>query len=161
MKLTTRIKLWYYSIILWWESFGSDSKSSRLSMPAGQIKEQNRRNDRLARGVKHLTKWLRELGPEGRAKLIKEDANILMQAGRSKELSTLEKIEQAQAAAKLIAGPREESEESMAKTFVKNQGKYKLQAQRRKVYKDLQAGTITAKEAQSELARINYELRKY
>lgn len=161
MKLLNYLKYAYYSVVLWLESFGSDSKSERLFMPQDEFKQQHRRNDKLARGTKHLVRWLRSIGPDGRAKLIKEDANILMQSGRARELSTLEKMEQARAMAKLMSGPKVETEEQMARTFVKNQGKYKLQAQKRNVYKDLQSGKLTAKEAQVELLRINNELRKY
>lgn len=147
----------YYRLILWWEDFGSDADITRS---APQQREQHRRNETLARGVKHLVKWMRGLSPAERRRLIEGDANLLMKAGRAKDLSSLERMLQAQATEKLVRGPREESEEAMAKTFVKNQEKYKLQARRTQIYRDLRDGKIDPKVAKAEVYAINMSLKK-
>lgn len=150
MRILNYLRVIYYSIILYFEKYD-------LPVRPDIIRQQDRKNEKLARGVKHLVRYMRGLTPEQR---LKPD-NILMQAGRSKELTVPEKLEQAKAMAKAQSGPKAETEQAMAETFVKNQGKYKLQAQKRNVYKSLQSGSMDRKSAELELKRINTELKQY
>lgn len=155
------LKVLYYSFLLWLESFGSDAKSDITIIPPPQAIEHHRRNEKLRAGVTHLVKWLKKLTPDERAALIKDESNILMLAGRKQAKTTLEKLSEARAAAKLVAGPRKEGEQAMAETFVKNQEKYKLLAKRRILYKELRDGTRPAMDINKELKIIRDELRKY
>lgn len=150
MRILNYFRIIYYSIILYFEKYD-------LPIRPDIIRQQDRKNEKLARGVKHLVRYMRGLTPEQR----KKPDNILMQAGRSKELSVSERLEHAKAMSKSISGPKEETEQAMAETFVKNQGKYKLQAQKRGVYKSLKEGKLDRRAAESELRRINLELKQY
>lgn len=160
MRVINQLRVIYYTIVLWVEDLFSRTKITRGSK-ALVTREQTRQNHKLARGVKHLTKWMRSLSPTERERLIKEDVNILMQAGRSRELSVTEKLEQARAAAKLVNGPAKETEEAMAETFVKNQAKYKLLARRRQIHKDWKDGKMDSRQARRELDNVRLELKKY
>lgn len=155
------LKVIYYTFLLWLESFGSDAKSDITIIPTPQAIEHHRRNEKLRAGVTHLVKWLKKLTPDERAALIKDESNILMMAGRKQAKTTLEKLSEARAAAKLVAGPRKEGEQAMAETFVKNQEKYKLLAKRKILYRELRDGTRPAMDINKELKVIRDELRKY
>lgn len=155
-----KLKQWYSAALLWWESFGSDGKPDAFTAPA-PVDLRVKKNDKLTRGVRHLVSYLRKLGPEGREQLVREDANVLMRAGRSSAKTTVEKFEEAKAASRLVSGPRAESVDSMANTFVKNQHKYRLQARIRGLHKEMRNLTRPAEEVRKDLEEARRELRKY
>ncbi len=152
------ILLTYYRILVWWDDFNSELAASGKAM---QQREQSRRNEVLARGVKQLVGWMRSLSPEERQKLVNEDANILMRAGRRKELSKIELMQRARIAVKQAEGASKEGEAAMAETFVKNQEKYKLLNARKQLHRDLRDGKIAPAEAKLKLQTVSAQLRKY
>jgi hypothetical protein len=157
-KLIFKLKVMYYTVVLWLEDFGTDAKSSNILPFRQPVRET--RNDKLARGVRHLVRWMRGLTPEEREELIRSESNILMKAGTSRKKGTLEKMEEAKAASKLVAGPREESESSMADTFVKNQRKYQLQARLRALHKEALRGGRPALDIRRDIEQIKRELKQ-
>jgi hypothetical protein len=158
-KLIFKLKVMYYNVVLWLEGFGTDAKPSNILPFRQPVRET--RNDKLSRGVRHLVRWMRGLSKEEREELIKTEANILMKAGNSRKKGTLEKMEEAKAASKLLAGPREEGEEAMAQTFVKNQRKYQLQAKLRVLHKEALRGARPANEIRRDIEAIKRELKQY
>lgn len=158
-KLIFKLKVMYYSVVLWLEDFGTDAKSSNILPFRQPVRET--RNDKLARGVRHLVRWMRGLTPEQREELIRKEENILQKAGTSRKKTTIEKMEEATAAAKLVAGPKEESEAAMAETFVKNQRKYQLQARLRALHKEALRGGRPAVDIRRDIEQVKRELKQY
>jgi hypothetical protein len=158
-KLIFKLKVMYYNVVLWLEDFGTDAKSSNVLPFRQPVRES--RNDKLARGVRHLVRWMRGLTPEEREELIRSESNILMRAGSSRKKGMLEKMEEAKAASKLLSGPRKESEEAMADTFVKNQRKYQLQARLRALHKEALRGDRPAGEIRKDIEAVKRELKEY
>jgi len=158
-KLIFKLKVMYYNVVLWLEDFGTDAKSSNILPFRQPVRET--RNDKLARGVRNLVKWMQGLSEEERVALIKSEANILPLVPKNYKKTTLEKMEETKAASKLLAGPREEGEEAMAQTFVKNQRKYQLQARLRALHKEALRGERPAGEIRRDIEQIKLELKKH
>lgn len=158
-RIIAYIKYYWYYFLLWLEDFGSDSKVSKLPLGGHAQPTRTTRNDKLARGVRHLMKWMRGLTAEERQQLIDNDENILQRAGMSRRKTLIEKMEEARTASKLIAGPRKEGEEAMAETFVKNQRKYQLQAQLRALYREAAKGSRPVEEIKKEIDKVKLELK--
>ena len=157
-KLIFKLKVMYYTVVLWLEDFGTDAKSSNILPFRQPVRET--RNDKLSRGVRHLVRWMRGLTPEEREELIRSESNILMKAGTSRKKGTLEKMEEAKVASKLLAGPTEESEAAMADTFVKNQRKYQLQARLRALHKEALRGARPAADIRRDIEQVKRELKQ-
>lgn len=165
MFILARLKIIYLSILLWIESHGSNSKSNSLiQLPIDNREaEYSKQNVKLRRGVQKITKWMREIGPDGRAKLIKNETNLLSAYPKNYTKNTLERLEEAKAIVKLNKGPVSESEDSMVDTFIKNQPKYKLLARRKELYKELKVSVNATRNAEiaTALKQIKADLRQY
>jgi hypothetical protein len=160
-RILAYLQYYWFSFLLWVDDFGSDAKSSKLPLGGSPQPTRTTRNDKLARGVRHLLGWMRRLTAEERQQLIDNEENILQRAGMSRRKTLIEKMEEAKSAAKLVAGPREEGEQAMAETFVKNQRKYHLQARLRALHKEAAKGVRPIDEVVKELEEVKRELKGY
>ena len=160
-RILAYIQYYWFSFLLWVDDFGSDAKSSKLPLGGAPQPTRTTRNDKLARGVRHLVRWMRGLTAEERQQLIDNQENILQRAGMSRKKSLIEKMEEAKAAAKLVAGPRKEGEQAMADTFVKNQRKYQLQARLRALHKEAVKGSRPIDRILNELEEVKRELKRF
>lgn len=157
-RIIAYLQYLWYSFLLWLDDIGSGSKTSKLPLGGGPQVTRTTRNDKLARGVQHLVRWMRGLTAEERQRLIDNDENILMRAGSSRRKGLLERMEQYKAASKLAAGPKQEGEQAMADTFVKNQRKYQLQAKLRKLHKEAREGGRPVADIKREIDEVKREL---
>lgn len=153
----------YYTLVLWFEAFGSESKSGINQLSSGDIvREDSLRNVKLQRGVRKLTTWLRSTSRVERQYLIKGEVNLLDVYDKNRKLTIKEKMDVARAASRLNKSPKSEGEVPMSETFVKNQGKYKLQNKRKELHKELRtANAERQKQITIELKGIKSELSKY
>lgn len=162
MRILNHIRVIYYSLVLWLESFGSESKSGINQLPSGQVtREDSRKNVKLQRGVRKLVQRLRSMSMSERQNLIDNEINLLGQ-DKTRKLTTKEKMDVARAASRLNKSPKSEGEVAMSETFVKNQTKYKLQNRRKELHKELRTANVDRqKQITTELKSIKSELYKY